>query len=339
MIKITSNLPADKVMVNWQVSKFCENSCHYCTAYDFKISVKKGKNVVSYTDERIALDDRIAELLPQVIKKGHILLFGGEPTLHPKGIEYFNELCRVTKDNPDVTIFLVTHGNIDDEKILSINTHGKKEHIVSISYHYYQVKFPLWLEKVKMFHERTNVIASAIVPRRRIVWKQFEENMRVLIDSGIPTELKSELDNLTNEPDHVGLARFKDMYYEAASKHSDFLNTYYLKELYLDEGQRREIVSDIEVLGGIPVLPGKSICNNRQFAISENILKFSCDEGGQVELSQETTAEDMLAFMNKNTITCMKSFCTENRQIPATIRVFGRTLDDPEYKAFLNTRL
>ena len=339
MIKITSNLPSDKVMINWQVSKFCENACHYCTAYNFKISVKKGKNVVSYTDERIALDDKIAEMLPQVVKKGHILLFGGEPTLHPKGIEYFNELCRVTKDNPDVTIFLVTHGNIDDEKIRSINTHGKKEHIISISYHFYQVKFPLWLEKVKLFHERSNIIASAIIPRRRIVWKQFEENMRVLLDSGIPTELKSELDNLTNEPDHNGLERFKDMYFEAANTRSEFLNSYYIKELYLDEGPRREIVPDIEVLGDIPIMPGKSICNNRQFAISENIFKFSCDEGGQLVLTPETTTEQVLEFMGKNTITCMKSRCTENRQIPATIRVFGKTLDDPEYKDFLNTRL
>ena len=339
MIKISSRIPTDRVVVHWQVSKFCEKDCHYCTAYNFKISVNKGKNVVSYTDERIALDDKIAELLPQVVKKGNILLFGGEPTLHPKGIEYFNELCRVTRDNPDVTIFLVTHGDIEEEKIRAINTHGKKEHIISISYHYYQVNFPLWLEKVKLFHKNNNVIASAIIPRRRIVWKQFEQNMRVLLDSGIPTELKSELDNLTNAPDHIGLQRFRDMYYEAANTRGEFLNSYYVNELYLEEGNRKEVVPDVEVLNDIPLMPGKSICNNRQFAITENVFKFSCDEGGQLILTQDTTAEQLLEFVGKNTITCTKSHCTETRQIPATIRVFGKTLDDPEYKDFLNTRL
>lgn len=339
MITITSNFDSDATVVNWQLGKFCEKNCHYCTAYDFKLSIKKGKNVLFYPDDRLAFDDHIADLLPKVIKKGHILFFGGEPTLHPKGIEYFNQICKETKDNPDVVVFLVTHGDIDLEKIQAINPHGKKEHIISISYHYYQVVFEEWFEKVKLWNTRGNIIVSSIVPRRPKVWDQYRKNMRIVLDSGISTELKPELDNRTNMPDPVSMAEFKDMFYEASGKQPPWLGEKFGKEVYLDDGTRKETIRDIEVLGNIPLCPNKTMCSIRQYCISDNILSYSCDEGDRHELSIDTTQEELDKLLQTGHVMCTKESCTENRQLPATIRIMSTDLDDPVYKKYIGTKL
>jgi len=336
MITVTSNMQENKTVVHWQVSKFCEKSCHYCTAYDFMQTIKKDESILHHPADKIALDDHIASLLPQVVTNGNILLFGGEPTLHPKGIDYFNSICYNTKDNEDVAIFLVTHGDIDDTKIAAIDTCGKREHVVSISYHHYQVKFDEWLEKVKLFNTKTNVLVSAIIPRRRTVWKAFEDNIRTLFDNDIAVDIKSELDNKTNQPDTEGIKHFKELYYEAKQTHNDLIKQLDCRTLFISDGTTTATINATE--DALPLHPNSTFCTSTQYTIADDTFKISCDEGGQMKLSTDTTAKQMLSFANGDIIKCTKSHCTENRvAFPATIKILNATLDD--YKSVIENQL
>lgn len=338
MIKITSNMPMDRTFVNWQLSRYCNKKCHYCTSFDYAI---RGKDVeVLYTDEEIRLHDNIASMLPKMIKHGNLQFYGGEPTLHPKGIEYFNNFCKETKDNDKVTVFLVTHGDIDEEKIRTVNPHGKREHIISISYHHYQVKFDNWFERVKVWHENTNAIVAAIIPRNEKVWDAFELNVRTLMDYGIPLDIKSELDQVTLESDMNGIKRFKDLYYESGQNRSDFYTKHFIDTMYFREGERVVEVNDIEVLNGIPIVAGRTICKNKQYGITEDEFGFACGEGHKMKLTEHTTIDDVQRFMDKHsTMTCERTHCCENRHLSNEITVIGGSLDDPKYKEFFNNIL
>lgn len=338
MIKISSNTPSDARAVYWAITKFCDKACHYCAASEFVLTTKKKGNILNYTDEQLQLHDHIAQMLPNLVKKGNILFFGGEPTLHPKCIEYFNEMCNKTKDNKELTMFLITHGDVDEEKIEQINNHCKEECIISISYHYYQVKdFDRWLSRVKLFNEKFHTIVSALVPRRPAVWDDFEKNILKLEKLGVPFELKAELDQLTNNPDFASLKRFEELHKNAASTRSDFLNKYYNKEIYLDEGSTRVVIPDSKDLGSIPISANNTICNNKTLCIVENVLSWACGEGKTLPITMETTLDTVQGFLDQNKIMCSRNTCTENRQVQSNITVINASLKDERYKKFLNT--
>ena len=91
MIKFSTNIPKDYIALNWCVTKYCQFNCHYCTSKDFLVSVKKG-GTIEHDAELLATHDKIAELIPKVIKKGHVFFTGGDPSAHPKAFEYFNSI-------------------------------------------------------------------------------------------------------------------------------------------------------------------------------------------------------------------------------------------------------
>jgi len=336
MITVTSNMPKDKLVVHWQVSKFCEKSCHYCTAYDFMQTIKKDKAILHHPQDKIELDNHIANLLPEVVTNGNILLFGGEPTLHPRGIDYFNSLCYNTKENPDVAIFLVTHGDIDLDKIKRVDTHGKPENIVSISYHYYQVDFYEWLEKVKLWNKKTNVLVSAIIPRSKKVWNDFETNIITLFNEGIAVDVKSELDNKTNLPDKEGIKHFKELYNVGRKTQNQIMKELDRRTLYISDGVQTLNVNATE--DALPLNLNNTFCTTRQYTIAEDILKVSCDQGGTIKLTTDTTPEQLKVFTKENVISCTKDFCSENRvAFPATVKILNATLAD--YKNFADNQL
>lgn len=335
MIKISSSTNPEYKSVYWAITKFCDKACHYCAASEFVLTTKKKGNVLNYSDEDLALHDHIAEMLPILIPKGNILFFGGEPTLHPKCIEYFNDMCRKTRDNKDLTLFLITHGDVDEDIINAIDTHGKDECVISISYHHYQVKdFDRWVSRAKMFNERFHTIVSAIVPRRPAVWDSFEEVILKLVDSNIPYELKAEFDAIANEPDFVSLKRFEQLHIDSANSRTEFLNSRYNTQMYFNDGVKTITIPDVKDMGSIPIVANNTLCSNKTLCIVENLLTWSCGEGNTMPITIESTIEDVQAFANQNRITCPRNSCTENRQVQSSITVLGTTLEDKRYQDF-----
>lgn len=342
MIKIKANKTADEVMVvNWQLSRYCELSCHYCTSYEFTLTTKKNKHTVLYSDEELRVHDRIADILPKIVNRGNLMFYGGEPTLHPKGIEYFNKFCQETVDNHNVTIFLVTHGDISLEKISMLDPGQKKEHVISISYHHYQVKFEEWFEKVKLINQKTNAFVSAIIPRQPKVWDQFEKNMRIIFESGINMELKSELDPKTNEPDMAGLARFKELFEDCIKHRNDVTNLYYVPKLYLDDGKQTATIGNMKMMSVVPIIPNKTICKTRNFNITEGMnLRRACELGEKFQFTESTTLEDAKSYIERmSSITCTRFMCTDSSNITTDLTVLGEDLTHPKFQKFIKSAL
>jgi sulfatase maturation enzyme AslB (radical SAM superfamily) len=326
MIQLSSDR-GDMKAVFWALTEYCENSCHYCAAKEFMLSTKKGKNVLSIDQSQLELDDYIAKSLPSLIGKGDVLFFGGEPTLHPKCITYINQMCQDTLHNTDFNVILITHGDIDEDKILSINTHGKNEFYVSISYHFYQAKFDSWLEKVKLFHKhlKKNIIISAVMPRSPKVWDKFEENIRKVLELNIPVELKPEFDDKTNNPDPLSLDRFADLNTTAKETITD--NLRYLTKLTFTQDNNVFEMPYNNHIGSIPISPSKSLCENRSFFILGDMIGFSCGQG-KTTTFKVNDYNSLESFINNNKFMCKQSTCTDSRRCPPVISVLDKELSD-----------
>ncbi len=296
MISIKTNNKLNKT-INWQLSKFCEKNCHYCTSYDARKTIKRSKNIVTYSDNDLRIHNNIFKSLMK-LDNCIIQLFGGEPTLHPKGIYYFNELCKCNNKE----IFLVTHGDISEEKIKSISP-GKSKHTISISYHYYQVDFDTWIQKVLLFNKTLNVIVSAIIPKEKKVWKTFRQNILKIKNLKIKFELKLELDNKTLIGDPAGLIEFNDLL-------TNNIQTFSIK--YKDNISTYPVSF---ITQGITLIPRRTICHNLQFIISsDNILSPGCSNGSYLHLTNLTTSNEIIYHIQKNLkLFCISKTCSENR--------------------------
>jgi hypothetical protein len=318
------------VSIAWAVTEFCQKHCHYCTAHNYLKSLKTEGVELFFPKEQLELDDKIVDMMIQTVKSGEINMFGGEPTLHPKGIEYFNRLCKETPN--DVKILLTTHGDIDDDKILAIDPGNKINYGVSISYHFYQVKFDEWFEKVKLFDQNIeNTLVSAIIPNSETVWPKFIENMQRIIDAGIRCELKSCYDRCNN-PDSNALRVFNDMINET-NKLTRQNKTY---GIIIKEGDRKITIPNIKQMAlQIPLVPNKTICTTGQFNIAQGYLTRACLIGNKLPVNKDTTLKDFQNYINNVTYTCPQQICTDSTNITTDLKIFGATLDDPKYKYFL----
>jgi len=317
MINIYSKNSENKNIFNWQLSKYCEKRCHYCTSYDFRKSLSK-KVLNDYSDDELKLDDHIFKLLNEQ-ESSIIMLYGGEPTLHPKGIEYFNNL-RV-----DHLKILVTHGDISQEKIGSIAPKGN--HLISISYHMLQVQFDKWIININNF-KRFNCIISCIIPRDVKLHDEFEKNVLILLSKNFNVELKLELDrNL--ETCSISYNRFKNL-----MLHCESNNYFYIadRDIIIEDANAnvQKTIHASDVMHGIPILKN-TICTNKQYGISSNKFSASCGEGNIIEID---TSIKQLPINECRIIKCSRDSCTESRHDINNIKMFG-TLDELKIAKFL----
>ena len=312
-------------VVQWQLSKFCEKNCHYCTAYDFMLSLKTGVHV-HYEPEVLKYHEHIKELLISGIDHGQILLFGGEPTLHPNGIEYFNEMCRRT--GPDVMILLTTHGDISVDKINQFNPGNKKEHIVAVSYHHYQVNFEEWWTKVQMLNKRVNVMVSSIIPRRPRVWDAWKRNMDIVLDSGIVVEFKPELKKEDNTIDPISVSAFKDYVIagEQTIRSASFTQSGLSEWIDISDGNSKVRIPRSGLADEIRLQPGKTICNNKNHMIVDNTLYVACGQGQPQTINKDTTVEEFKRYINSPPIICRNTTCQGDRYNPPHIKILNADL-------------
>ena len=328
MIRIKSNHHDEQITsIAWAITEFCDKRCNYCSSAYFLKSTKAKGVELYFPEERLALDDHIASMLPKVVTKGEIIFYGGEPTLHPRGIEYFNKFCKETAE--DVRIIFITHGDISKEQLEMFDTSGKQNYIITMSYHYYQTKFEPWLENAKLlFSKFDNVLLSAIIPRQQTVWEDFRLKMRVMLDTGMNCEIKSEHDK-NNEPDLRAIRHFKDLIDEANTWRSD------LYGLVLSEGTTEIFLPNVKSMSQIPIIANKSICKTGQFIIVNNKLSRACTEGNYLNLTVDSTADGLKQYIDNISTTCGRNSCKDSTNTTTNITVFGASLKDKIYQDFI----
>ena len=329
MVKVYSDNVRSLTM-NWQLSKFCEKRCHYCTSWDARKSIKFGVVSGDYTKDEILIHDKIQKFLVNQ-QGGTVMLYGGEPTHHPKGIEYFNELCQTADE--DKTIYLVTHGDISHEKINSIDPGQHKNYMISISYHMLQVNFEEWSKKLKIWSQY-RMLVSAIIPRSKNIQDQFRKNIEILVDMGIPVDLKLEFDrNLDTSKEDFDT--FYDLI-QSTNAINPFLKRIHKECVYLEDSEDKYKVLINSIMLGVP-LNNKALCSNNQMGIaSDNTLSASCSQGTHYPITLETTNEQYLSYIAKNSsIMCTRHSCTESRHDISKINIMGTDLKDKKFVEFL----
>jgi organic radical activating enzyme len=323
MIKIKSSHHADDgfVRIAWDVTEFCEKRCHYCTSYKFLKSLKAKDTVFDIPPERLAIDDTVAKLIPQLMTKGDVCFYGGEPSLHPKGIQYFNQMC--IDSHEETNLLFVSHGDIDEAKIRSINPGNKKNYMVCVSYHFYQVKIDEWLEKVKLFKECIpNFYVTGLIPPQEKVWTQYRENVQKIMDTGVRFELKPQLDPITGEPNTGVIQEFQDLL--------DIIEY----GINLDDGNTKIKVPNAKFTPQIPLIAGKSICKTRQFNLIAGNFERACGVGEAIQIDANTTVEEVKHFIDNTAIMCPRQACTDSSNITTNIAVMGTDLTEAKFAEY-----
>jgi organic radical activating enzyme len=334
MIKIQSTHHSGDnfVRVAWDVTEFCEKRCHYCVSYRWLKSLKAKDVEFDIPPERIELDDHMAKLIPQIMTEGDICFFGGEPTLHPKGIEYFNQMCRDT--TKDTNILFATHGDIDEEKIRSFDPGNKENYMICVSYHYYQVKFEQWLEKVKIFQECIpNVYVSGLIPPQKKIWDQYRENINKIMDLGIRFELKPQLDPVLGEPD-LGVIHYWKEDMAKAEKTFPRLVDNQTYGILLDDGNQKLRVPNAKFTPQIPLIAGQSLCQTKQFNLINGKFERACSLGDSIEIKTDTTVDELKNFVNNTKMMCPINACRDSSNITTNIAVMGADLSSPRFAEY-----
>lgn len=322
--------------VSWQLSRYCENNCHYCIAHDEKQTIKNGQNEVEYSEKEIMIHDNIFGLLNEM-ETATIKLYGGEPTLHPKGIAYFNALCKEAKKKPNKTIILVTHGMISYAKIDEINTYGCDTHLLSVSYHYNEVKdFEEWKSRVLKLNSKTNVMVSAIIPRNKrrkeLVWDDFEGRILSLYNEGISIELKLEQDKHTGSVDVGSMDRFRGLAVKM-QKDNRFISDIQIR---ISDENRSIPIEMLYAMSKIPLKKNFTHCTNTNFIISSsNQLGTSCSMGSHMQFAEGTTRGDFIDYLVANgSISCGMDKC-DGGWHQMDVKVYNADLEEDSYKLFL----
>lgn len=336
MIKFGTDIPKDYVALNWSVTRYCQFNCHYCTSKDFLISVKKlGMEHAIHSDELIATHDHIIDMIPRVIKQGHVFLTGGDPTAHPKGIEYFNTLCKNTLDNDNVLICLSTHGDVELERLMQFDTHGKKQHLIIVSYHMAQVRdrFEEWVDKIKRFYDQGhNIVMSGVIPRQEKQWDQFKGNLEYVDNLGIPLEIKPEICRQQMHTDANGLMYMKELYAKTVKERNNIANKMIVRPVEIEDDKNNKFtMNNVRIVNQVPLVPGQTFCFTKQFEINEDAnIGFTCGQGGRQQLSPITSDEEFRDFIYQPPLRCQADICHEPKFVPEAV-VLGKDLTDPEY--------
>lgn len=310
MIKI---IP-DKLSYNnfeWRIISECDKACSYCIE---SANITRGK-VKEFSNDMLLNQIRIKDFLKT--QSGNIEFCGGEPSQHPKAIEWFNEL-----QGPGKNIYFVTHGDlkqIDLEKFKNIDNH-----LITITYHPTQVIFLDWLEKVKFLASKMNVVVTCVVPQNPKKHKQLYDEL-ILIKQYVDIQLKLELIN--NEVIYDNINRFKDL-----MNHSKYFynNTdKNVQSIFIDKDKK--FINDNTLTSNLPI-PKNTFCQNKMYGIFDNVLQASCAQGKSLYITPSTSTDDILKLLDSNTIHCENSFCSQQYQ-HNTINIFG-SLDDDIFKDF-----
>lgn len=336
MITFKPNIMVPHINFDWKIADQCEKTCPYC------IERRDTKYALDYRITQTELDnhERVFRYLNDVVQAGQIEFCGGEPTLHPKGIDYFNALCQNSVGNPDKLIRLVTHGDIDYDKIERIDIGGKKEHLIAISYHYDQVDFPVWLDKVKRIHEKCpEVVISVVIPMKSTNWENIRTNLFKILDENINLHVKLEFNRkFENNVSHESYEYFAEVIKQATETNTFFKRIEEYKTLVVDTKLNKtyELQNSKILAINQPIVPGKTMCNTVQMGIFGNVITSSCKEGPvQLEITKDTTDEEITQAINSNrNIMCKSNNCMVSRHFNTMRYVSGIDFDNELFAEF-----
>lgn len=316
----------DFISFFYQLSKYCDKNCPYCTSYESKISIKNKEKVENKSK---LIYDKIFKYIIEFYSKheGLLNLFGGEPTIHNDFIKYYNDFSKnVCQVFPNRWLFVTTHGEHLKEVIPDLDI--PRNHFFSVSYHHYTTKWNIWLENLKYLKDNNiNFIVSSIIPRLDRVHPKYFERMKILKDLNIPLEFKLEFDQETIDIKIEHYYKFKNLFKETEKTikgfnfpleiFSDFKVTYDNKD---------KIFPYYTILSNIPLFKN-TYCINKSVGIytdiknNQMVFNSACGEGIKYIIDDNTNHNFIEDYFKQNhhKMLCTQKFCNNDRHNPNKI--------------------
>jgi hypothetical protein len=279
-------------------------------------------NVYQYfSDEELKVHENIYQfLLKQTNTK--IEFFGGEPIAHPKGVEYFNGLCKNSKDNDKVAIYVLTHGDLKDEIISKIDTGGKKECMFIASYHPTQVNFDEWITSLTKIKEKVNLSCTLILPPDKKKWGHLYMVFEKLLDMNIFVSYRLLSDTNYYSKLTEDLLTFFNPLFER-NKNGMLFDFHSTQILETKDNQKR-ILSTHEILDGFRPIPNRTFCRSRQFLIDyQSKIGLGCSMRKEsFQITGDTDHNTLQEIVDtQHIIQCTKDVCVEVNGISTTTRI------------------
>ena len=309
--------PDRKVFNNfeWRIIDTCDKACPYCIESK---SITRGK-VIEYDHKLLKDQRRIMDYLVELVE-GNIEFCGGEPTQHPKAIEWFNELCSEPYKNK--FIYFVTHGDISPEQILEFNP-ITSNHLVTVTYHPTQVNFVDWYLKLLELQDRVNLMVTVVIPKEKTHWNRLLNELLV-ISKHHDIQIKFELYN--NVVSYEAKDYFKTII--------NLPNRYFANNSHpnaIIDNNGHKYLDDHKITVSLPIIDN-AICNNNMFGIFGNVLQASCAQGKSLTLNDTITNQYINDFISTSILICSNKFCSQQYRFN-TIRMPG-SLNNPIYNEY-----
>jgi len=185
---VFSHHAIDSKVLIWELGRRCNYACTYCYP-NSRSSTEPHKNIETLFQAADRLQDQWL-----IEEAGHILLLGGEPTVHPK----FLELVRyIQSKNASHEIVTVTNGSRSPQyysELFSLSS-------LAFSAHLEYLATPSVYEK---FVE--NISACLKLKRRQPVLSERDLQVRIMLKPGsldLAIRLQNEIENLPGAQDGV----------------------------------------------------------------------------------------------------------------------------------------
>jgi hypothetical protein len=218
---------------------------------------------------------------------------------------------------------------------MEFNTHGKKQHLIIVSYHMAQVRdrFKEWVHKIKAFHDQGhNIVLSGVIPRQTKQQDGFRNNLEYIHKLGIPLEIKPEICRQTMHTDANGLMYMKELYAKTLQGRNSITEKQLVRPVEIEDDKNNKFtMNNIRIVNQVPLVPGKTFCFTKQFEVNEDAkIVFTCGQGGGQQLSSNTTDEQFRDWLYQAPLRCQSDICHEPKFVPEAT-VLGKDLTDEEY--------
>jgi len=248
------------ISLTFEVTYACDKNCFYCCQPKTK------------TDTKVIND--IWKIILKIDMPLHLIIIGGEPTLIPESIDYFNEYYLKYKETDDKFCTYFTHGNSKNyDKFISTN--NNKKFTISINYHYEETDYDLFMENIKLLRNKKINVAVCLLWYDAITDENIQKMKNVLITAkslGCETHVEFEFDysknsfneNIKKYPEIMELR--KKCYKYGSIEISN-------KSKTINYTSRDEFLNKVKYISNLP-----KICSNQFFYISpDGKIKYDCD--------------------------------------------------------------
>ncbi len=174
----------DTMNINWLITRKCNYTCSYCSAYDNNTQFESFETIKQTIDQ-----------IQQLNKKQYSFsINGGEPTIYPRFIETLEYIFEVLGENSTInTITNLSKSKAFYEKLINRLHIHRKNFVFDTSYHFEFANFEQFITNCKLLSENQFKVSVGIMahPERMEEVKQLVNTLDKIKNSYLTYKVKN----------------------------------------------------------------------------------------------------------------------------------------------------